>query len=408
MKEKIKILEDKPKALGEEYVPLEQNKNNDNFVLVVERQPKNYRIIDDLNMQNDIQDDDVQENEGEKIYYAEEIFDDEDDIYLNQMHDSLLQKEHHRTFMEIGSAINGAMLANGYKTTIGLSLLASMQFSRFIYLPKDKGNEAFVKALMDSVSTPLFMTTFVGGQDDFLAYSDVVYRAFEYARINKNRPVFIYTNELTSKGIMEYYRHFYPYIDNPEGDNYLTALGRSLYIPHNVYFIFSLKEGEIEFDIARRLYRYVTYLDFTSSTSEVLDAKENVIISLEELYASLREASDKYGIREDMWKKFDGIIEMINEVNGFSLQNKIARRLEDYAIAYFTSPLETTEVMDVVLANNFIHEAILTSRPQLYHTDYDLNRVIDNNFGPESLPLTRKVFKSYLDLFDKGGNRLDE
>lgn len=405
MKQKTIIIKDKQKALDIGYGPLIDT-GDDSDILVVENKHPKFRIIQDFAQEQYKQTEEVVVNE--EIYFAEEIFDDEDDIYLNSMKDRLLQKEHHRSIFDIGETINKALLTNGFKANIGLSLLASMQFSRFIHLPTPGSQQQFIKALFESIGNPMFITTSsAGGQDDHLAHEDLIYRAIEFANNNKNRPVFVYTDNLRSKEVFEYYRHFYSYIDNPDGDTYLTALGRSQYIPHNLYFIFSLQEGQCSFDIARRLYRYVTFIEGTFSEVEPSQTKENITISLEELRAALREASDTYGIKEDIWKKFDGIIEVIHEVNGFVLQNKIARRLEDYAISYFTSSLESIEVMDHVLANNFIHEAIITSKPQLYNSTYDLNKTIDNNFGPESLPLTRAVIRDYMNLFDKGGSRID-
>jgi hypothetical protein len=283
-----------------------------------------------------------------------------------------------------------------------------MQFSRLLYLPENSNNLSFVKDLFSSLNNPIFLTSSSeGGHDDFLAHEDVLYRAIEFAKNNKNRPVFIYSDNLRSRDVLEYYRHFYQYIDSPDSDSYLTALGKSQYIPHNLYFIFSLKEKECVYDIPRRLFRYVTFLESNFTKVEPSEKKENITLSLEEIRSSLREASDIYGINEDLWKKFDGVIEVIHEVNGFFLQNKIARRLEDYAISYFSSPLDAYEVMDHVLSNSFIHEAIITSNPQIFKTTHDLDKAIDNNFGNETLPLTRLVIREYLSLFDKGGKRID-
>lgn len=407
MKEKFIIIEDKPKSLGDGYAPLQNNLHRDNTSLIIEDKHPGFLIIEDFSAVSKETEEETESKE--KIYYAEEIFEDEDDIYASAMKDRLLQKERHRSLYEIAGQINRALLLNGYETNIGLSLLGSMHFSRLIYLPYREDQRTFVKALCTSLSIPFYSTeSSAGGQDDYLAYETTIYRAVEYAKNNKNKPVFVYTDNLLSKDVFDYYHHFYHYIDNPDGDIYFTALGKSVYIPHNLYFVFSMQPGQVTYDIQRRLFRYVSFLDFNSKVVEPSETKENISLSLEELRASLREASEHHGIKEELWKKFDGIIEAIHEVNGFVLQNKIARRLEDYALCYFTSPLETIEVMDVVLANNFMHEAVITSRPQVYHTDIDLNKTIDNNFGPESLPLSRKVFREYLDLFDKGGKRLDD
>ena len=406
MKKKTIVLDDKTKTLEFGYGPVDGS-GDDSMILVVENKFPKFRIIENFTQEETKVEEEstVQQN----IYYAEEIFDDEDDIYKNVLRERRLKKESYRTIADIGATIDKALLSYGFKTDIGLFLLASMQFSRLIYLPQDLTKDDFVKTMFSALNNPVFFTSSnYQGHDDFLAYEDVTYRAIEFANNNKNRPVFIYTDGLTSKYVFEYYRHFYQYIDSPESDSYLTALGKSQYIPHNLYFIFSLNEGECVYDIARRLFRYVSFIRANVNKAEANETKESVTISLEELSSSLREAGDTYGIKEDLWKKFDEVIDVIHEVNGFVLQNKIARRLEDYALSYSTSSLEANEVMDIVIANNFIHEAIITTRPLLFKTTHDLNKVIDNNFGSETLPLTRSVIREYLSLFDRGGKRIDE
>ena len=156
MKEKTIIIEDKPKALGDNYAPIENNKNRDDFSLVVENKHPTFRIIEDFSANSMQIGEEEDTGPKETIYYAEEIFDDEDDIYTNAMNDRLLQKEHHRSINDIGETINSAVLANGFKTNIGLPLLASMQFSRLIYLPYKEDARGFVKALFTSLSNPIF------------------------------------------------------------------------------------------------------------------------------------------------------------------------------------------------------------------------------------------------------------
>ena len=80
MKEKTIYIEDKTKTLGDGYAPLHNNLHRDNTSLIIEDTHPSFLIIEDFNAnQKQTQEEDLSSN-GKKIYYAEEIFDDEDDI----------------------------------------------------------------------------------------------------------------------------------------------------------------------------------------------------------------------------------------------------------------------------------------------------------------------------------------
>ena len=87
---------------------------------------------------NKVINEDIGYNEkGQPMYYAEEVFDDEDDIYANELNDRLLEKSKYRPYPELGALIDEALLTRGFKGEFGLNLLASMRFSHFINLPYD-------------------------------------------------------------------------------------------------------------------------------------------------------------------------------------------------------------------------------------------------------------------------------
>ena len=212
---------------------------------------------------------------------------------------------------------------------------------------------------------------------------------------------------LKSKEVFEFLKPVYTYIDSPEANTYVQSGGKSYIVSKNVFFVLTLQEGEILSDISRRLLRYISVVTGDIERCE-RDAKPvNLIISNEELAMSLRESLERRILIEATWKKLDSLVDYINQTSGFVLQNKIVRRLENYSSCLLTSPVEEIEALDRTLAYNFFNEAIITKNAAGYLGTSDIFNMMDSIFGAEQLPLSRKVIKDYLSLFDKKGNRLD-
>ena len=411
MKEDKFILE-KPKALDkrtftskDHFVVISEDLK---FVKVAEFSDVSAKVINaDVKKEEEpklVSEDVSFDEKGQALYYAEEVFDDEDDIYSNEFNDRLIEKSKFKTYPELGALIDEAILSRGFKGKVGLDLLASMTYSHLINLPSDV-EDKFIDVIFDIFELPHF--AYEISDDVAISDNQCIYNAIKFAKENPDKPTFMYVKGLLAKKTMSFFRQIYYFIDNPVGDSYLTARGKSISVPKNLFILYTLKEDETRFDISRRLLRYNALLNINVDQVPVSDEPVCFHLSCNELYRSLVNASDEYSVSEDGWRKIDTLCNEIGEVNGFVLQNKIVRRLEEYCIIYLSNKEKEEDVLDKAISNNLISEAIITTHPDEFNKEHNLQNCLDTTFGAERTPLTAKVIKEYLSLFGKGGSRSD-
>lgn len=410
MKDKTIVLPNKETKLERKFRMIDQRnsialESDSDFIIVDEFSDAGSGVQTGFTISED-----KEKEPQEEIVYAEEVFeeqiDEDDDIYAKVNRDRLIEKRYHRSPYEIGQEIDKAYLSYGKKANIGLPLVASMQFSRLIYFPFDKRNEENIQYLLATFSVdPYIVERRFDG--DNIKESENFIKALEFAKNNINKQVFVVVHNLKAKDVFEYFKPVYTYIDSPEANTYVQSGGKSYIVSRNIYFIFTLQEGELISDVSRRVLRYVSEIDVEIEDEAPADEQVSLIISNEELTVSLRESLEKRILDESNWKRLDSLIEHINPVSGFVLQNKIVRRLENYSSCLLTSPVEEIEALDRTLAFNFFNEAIVCKNAAGYLGTNDIFKAMDSIFGAEKLPLSRKVIKEYLSLFDKKGNRLD-
>ena len=409
MKEKTIVLPNKLSKLERKFEMIDERNS-----IALERD-SDFIIVDEFSDAKGVQTGFTIAKEEDKkpedeLVYAEEVFeeniDEDEDIYAKVNKDRLIEKSHHRSPYEIGEDIDKAYLTRGKKAEIGLPLVSSMQFSRLIYLPFNEKNEENIKLLLNSISVDPFVAE-KAFEKDTIKEADCLVKALEYAKNNLNKQVFIILPRLKAKEVFEYLKPVYTYIDSPEANTYIQTGGKSYIVSKNIFFILTLEKGELVSDISRRLLRYVSVVEAEVEDETPSGEPVSLIISNEELAVSLRESLERRILDESTWKKLDMLIEHINPVSGFVLQNKIVRRLENYSSCLLTAPVEEIEALDRTLAFNFFNEAIVTKNAAGYLGTNDIFNIMDSIFGAEKLPLSRKVIKDYLALFDKKGNRLD-
>lgn len=343
--------------------------------------------------------------DGTAMYYAEEVFDDEDDLYSNELKDRMVEKSKYKTYKEMAALIDEALESRGLSGKFGLDLLAAMNFSHFIRFDKDP-NFVVIKTIFDMFELPFY--SYDASEDvDTISHLSNIFGAISYAKNNPEKPTFFYVENIESKKVLEFFRPLYYFIDNPIGENYLTGQGRSVSVPNNFYILFTLKEGEQPCDISRRLLRYTATLPVNLDLGDRQPEVLGVSLNMTELTRSLGNAMNEFTVSEDGWRKFDSLSNVIGDINGYTMHNKIIRRNEQYLTVLISSGVEENEAIDISLARNIISEAIITSRPQDYVDDHDLENTLEQYFGAGNTPNTLKVIKAYLSLFDKGGNRIE-
>ena len=387
------------KYFSKEKKLFEQNNDEINYQyvgngLVIGSKTSKFKVVDDFKKdEEEVLNTPVIKNTNQDIVYAEEILQD-DDLYGQGFKDRLLDKEAQRSFVDIGKGIDEAILKNGVKTNIGFELISSMQFSRIMMIDYLENSLEIMKPILKTLNS--FSFIYNKNEIDEINHSQKLLSVFEYANKNKSIPVYIFLNKFEAEKIFDFLKAFYAYFDNPDGDNYINTFGKLNYIPHNLYFIISLDKNEFAYNIKRKLLRYISKIHFKAELVEEKQKYSLQTISLEELALSLKEVGDTFALNDDLWKKVDGLVDLISKTNGYYIHNKIEVRLENYMVAYSGKISDSYELLDITLANNIAHEAFITKDPSLYQDKIDIEAFINNSFGFDRMENVRKEFNEYL------------
>ena len=99
---------------------------------------------------------------------------------------------------------------------------------------------------------------------------------------------------------------------------------------------------------------------------------------------------------------------MANEANGYVLQNKIQRKIEDYSAVLLSLEMNEEDVIDRCLANNIIAAVVISADPTKLMKDCNLTTLLENEFGQDKMKLTKGMIKDYLSLFNSKGERQND
>lgn len=341
------------------------------------------------------------DEDGNPIFYAEEVFDDEDNIFAIEEASTMLKKEKSITYADLVNNFNEALESWGVTGDLAANVLASMAFSRLIDVTSVIDA---VPILLKVLDNPTYVVHYI--PNDSFTSQRVLYNTFEYAKTHPTIPVFMVIDELPAKEYLNYLRPLYRYIDDLNGDYYINVNGAMVHIPHNVYFLTALKKGEVIFDISRRYLRYVSILkaDFRINKENMKERKK-FVVNNEQLVNARRNAMDSYSIEESTFKKLDGMFTLANEANGYVLQNKIQRKIEDYSGVLLSLQTNEEDVIDRCLANNIMAAVVISADPTKLMKECNLTSFLDNEFGQDKMKLTKAMIKDYLNLFNTKGER---
>ena len=346
-----------------------------------------------------------EEEEGEK-FYAEEVYDEGEEVVFDDIHDSEVIVEKRLSYADIVANLKESFTSFGLKEeNLPLDFLASMQFSRLINVKPTENLIDSINTLFDALDNPRFVIDYE--DETTIASNTMTMEVLNYAKEKPFRAVFVYINNVDAKNLFKFIRPFYPYIDNPNGDCFISTQGKSLYIPHNIYFIVSIKENDVIFDVARRLLRYLGTLNTPLTLEDRSDNPVTYYLDTQDIIKASRDANADFSVSESSWKKFDNVIELVHKVNNYTLENKIMRRIEDFVVVYLANEKEEEDAFDVCLANNVFQELIVTTHPLMYLKECNIVKEINGQFGNNRMTLTKEMVNKYLALFDKGGKRKD-
>ena len=381
--------------------------SNSSHLYAFKREPGKYKIVDNFSDSSVSVSAAVNsasrevDEDGNPIFYAEEVFDDEDNIFAIEEASTLLKKEKSITYQDLVNNFNEALESWGVTGDLAANVLASMAFSRLI----DVSNVLdIVPILLKVLDNPTYVVHYA--PNDAFTNQKVLYNVFEYAKTHPAIPVFMVIDEIPAKEYLNYLRPLYRYIDDLNGDYYINLNGAMVHIPHNVYFMSAIKKGDVIFDVSRRYLRYISILksDYKYNAENATDRKK-FTVNNEQLVNARRNAMDSYAVEESTYKKLDSMYNTANEANGYVLQNKIQRKTEDYCGVLLSLNMNEEDVIDRCLANNIIAAVVISADPTRLTKDCNLTTILENEFGQDKMKLTKGMIKDYLSLFNSKGER---
>ena len=338
---------------------------------------------------------------GNPIYYAEEVYDDEDDIFVIEAASTMLAKEKEITYEELVNGFNESLESFGIHGNVAQSFLSAMTFSKLIDVTSIN---KIIYSLFKVLDNPNYVIHY--DEEASITSQKVLINTFEYAKVHPNIPVFMMFDEIPSTEFLNYLRPLYRYIDDLNGDYYITINGAAVHIPHNVYFLYSLRENQTIFDISRRYLRYISVVNAEYTLDkELTGERKPYSLTINQLINARRNALDNYAVEEATYKKLDLLFNMANEANGYVLQNKIQNKIEEYCSMLLSLSLPEDEVVDRCLAYNVIAAVVISSDPLKLTKDHNLTTLLDNEFGGDKMKLTKNMIKDYLNLFNTKGER---
>ena len=384
-----------------------QRLSNSSHLFAFKKDPGKYKIVDNFSDSSVSVAASVSgasrevDEDGNPIYYAEEVFDDEENIFAIEEASTALKKEKSITYADLVKNFNEALESWGVTGDLAANVLASMAFSRLIDVSRVLD---VVPVLLKVLDNPTYVVHYT--PMDTFTNQRVLFNTFEYAKTHPTIPVFMVIDEIPAKEYLNYLRPLYRYIDDLNGDYYINVNGAMVHIPHNVYFLTALKKGEVIFDISRRYLRYVSILksDYKINRENITD-KKKFVVNTEQLVNARRNAMDSYSVEESTFKKLDGMFNLANEANGYVLQNKIQRKIEDFSAVLLSLEMNEEDVIDRCLANNVMAAVVISADPTRLTNDCNLTSFLDNEFGQDKMKLTKGVIKDYVNLFNSKGER---
>lgn len=389
------------------FVSKSKRMNNSAHLYAFKKDPGKFKIVENfsdssVSVSNSLSNAGPElDEDGNPIFYAEEVFDDEDNIFAIEEASTLLKKEKSITYADIVNSLNESLESFGITGDLGANLLASMAFSKLI----DVTNVLdVIPTLFKVLDNPTYIIHYDVNAP--LTTQKVLFNTFEYAKTHPNIPVFMLVDEIPSKEYLNYLRPLYRYIDDLNGDYYINVGGTMVHIPHNIYFMSAIRKDSVIFDISRRYLRYIAILksDYRLN-NDVEGPRKKYTFNNEQLVNARRNAMDSYAVEETTYKKLDAMFSLANEANGYVLQNKIQRKIEDYSAVLLSLDNNEEDVVDRCMANNIIAAVVISSDPTKLMRDYNLTSYLDNEFGQDKMKLTKAMIKEYLSLFDSKGER---
>lgn len=178
-------------------------------------------------------------------------------------------------------------------------------------------------------------------------------------------------------------------------ENEIYSQGK-IKVPDNVRLIVYINDHE-ETKLDKRWLKHSTIVEL----SLVKNQKANYEMQLDcgtsytMINQSLEEAQETCYLTEDYWRKLDKLEEYLEKNTDLRFDNKYIRQIEKSITAFIACGMDRRQALDAVLSEKIIPIAATEREKILAVEEKDFETLLDELFGFENIPITKKVVDEY-------------
>ena len=196
--------------------------------------------------------------------------------------------------------------------------------------------------------------------------------------------------------IDNYFSKIIDYATNPLMPCYLDELNHSIIkeLPKNIWFMIIPTLFD-EKAISLKLLDCAVINDTDAKIVMPKDiVTQNAIkISYNYLMDNLRDSSDQYYVKEELWKKVDQLEAYVNERVPFTIDNRVFRQLERYSTMYLMGDGNEDEAIDCLLSSKLLVKISKLVLNRKNEDDEGIFALCEKLFGLENLTKSKILLK---------------
>lgn len=185
------------------------------------------------------------------------------------------------------------------------------------------------------------------------------------------------------------------YINNPNKTNMCELKGginRVIEIPSNVWFAMNVCNDENLNALPKHLADIACFITLEAGEGSVKEKKTPVNrVEYPQLQYMAMNSKMNYELDEELWKKIDGLEDLVNKYSPYHMSNKLCMRLEQYVATMLECNAEPAEALDYTIAYKLMPVIIAILHN---NEDYDSEKFTESfglTFGEENITQCQKV-----------------
>lgn len=306
-------------------------------------------------------------------------------------------------FSNLINVINETLLPKGFAQTQAFEFVSLMVFSRLLILSEHDLQSDFIEAITRFFASDGLMIE-ASSLSESIDQQSHITSVLTNAKANPSIPHFIHLHHADPTLLPKILGKFAIYTRFPNQSRTIMIQNESFTIPNNLWFLVTLKPGTFVFSLSEKLKIHAGYFmikgEKSTDKNESISSKYPIKYQFDWIQAS-RIFSPTYEaskLPEELWKKMDQWINLMHQINAFTLPNDINVHFENYILVGLELNLDPLVVLDYGLSSCLLINSLSRAKPIAYHKDHDLERFFEGTFGRKTFTNSIALIKQYLEI----------